>query len=91
VSNLLVSRNVEPGSSHAGALGSIAAESPTTVAGTLATLRRIVRVGIRLVDTARLYAWGLDREFPVLRAAGRLRLLGSRTDTGEETSRDRGA
>lgn len=58
---------------------------------TLLTLRRILTVGIRLADTAGLYAWGLDREFAVLRAAGALCLMGSRTGSGEETSRDRGA
>ena len=58
---------------------------------TLATLRGIVKVGVRLADAAGLYAWGLDREFAVLRAAGAFRLLGSQTGSGEETSRDRGA
>lgn len=57
----------------------------------LVTLHRILKVGLRLADTAGLYAWGLDTEFAVLRAAGAVRTLAPQAGFGEEISRDRRA
>jgi hypothetical protein len=36
---------------------------------TLGALRRVVVVGVDLLDAMDVYAWGLDREFAALRAA----------------------